>query len=246
MPSSVNAPGVITLTEPPAPVPAVVLTICPPLVTVICGAVTVTDPALPLAVDIAEAMIPLPGAVKLSGPSAVTCTVPPLPGPAVELAICAPPWTVRLSAPTVTEPPGPECRPVAEAAIWLGAIPMPSSARAPGVITVTEPPAPVPAVVLAICPPLVTVTWGAPTVTEPALPLAVDVARAMMPVSGSLKLRGPCPVTCTAPPLPDPAVLDVTWAPPDTAIAPPAINTTSPAGPLDPGPAEAVIPLAPF
>ena len=35
-------------------------------------------------------------------------------------------------------------------------------------------------------------------------------------------------------------------APPDSAIAPPAVNMISPAGPLDPGSAEAVIPLAPL
>ena len=49
----------------------------------------------------------------------VTSTSPPLPGPAVELAICAPPSTVRLLALTVTEPPDPEFGPVAEAAIWV-------------------------------------------------------------------------------------------------------------------------------
>ena len=36
------------MTEPPAPVPAVVLAIYAPLVTVICCAVTITEPALPL------------------------------------------------------------------------------------------------------------------------------------------------------------------------------------------------------
>ena len=39
---------------------------------VICGAATITDPALPLAVEVAEAMIPLPGSLKLNGPCAVT------------------------------------------------------------------------------------------------------------------------------------------------------------------------------
>jgi hypothetical protein len=54
---------------------------------------------------------------KLTPLATVTSTSPPLPGPAVELAICAPPWTLRLLAVTVTEPPGPEFVAVAEAAI---------------------------------------------------------------------------------------------------------------------------------
>src|SRR6266566_1829837 len=105
----------------------------------------------------------------------MTLTSPPLPGPAVELAIRAPPSTVRLLAATITEPPGPDCGPVAEAAIWVSGTPAPSSTSAPGVVTLTEPPAPAPAVVLAISAPLVTVICGAVTVTDPALPLAVDV-----------------------------------------------------------------------
>ena len=111
------------MTEPPAPVPAVVLAISDPVVIVICGALTVTEPALPLALEFANAMIPLPGSLKLSGPCAVTCTVPPLPGPAVALAICAPPSTLSELASTVTAPPGPDCGPIAEAAIWVPAMP---------------------------------------------------------------------------------------------------------------------------
>jgi len=65
-----------------------VLAICPPLVTVICGAVTVTNPALPL--EAAEAVIPVPGSLKISDPCAVTCTLPPLPAPAVLEVINAP------------------------------------------------------------------------------------------------------------------------------------------------------------
>ena len=70
---------------------------------------------------------------------------------------------------------------------------------------------------------------GAYTITDPALPLAVGVAEAMIPLPGSVKVSGPCAVTCTLPPLPAPAVLEVACAPLDSAIAPPAINTTSPA-----------------
>ena len=92
--------------------------------------------------DPAGAAGPLPD--NVTPLATVTPMSPPLPGPAVELAICAPPSTVRVLALTVTEPPGPDCRPVAEAAIWVLASPMPSSTSAPGVVTVTEPPAPGP------------------------------------------------------------------------------------------------------
>src|SRR5271166_911007 len=171
---------------------------------------------------------------------------PPLPGPAVEPAICAPPAIVRLSAPTITEPPGPDCNPVAEAAIWVLATPAPSSTSEPGVVTMTEPPAPVPAVVLAISAPEAIVIRGASTVTDPALPLAVEVAEAIIPLAGSVKLSGPCAVTSMVPPFPAPAVLELTCAPPESASAPPAVSVTSPAPPLDPGWAEAVIPLTLF
>jgi len=84
---------------------------------------------------------------KVTPLATVTSTSPPLPGPAVVLAICAPPATFKLLAATVTEPPGPDCGPIAEAAIWVLATPAPSSTSIPGVVTMTEPPAPVPAVV---------------------------------------------------------------------------------------------------
>jgi len=58
-----------TITEPPAPVPAVVLAISEPPLIVICGALTVTVPALPLAVEVAEAIIPLPEPTRFSGSS---------------------------------------------------------------------------------------------------------------------------------------------------------------------------------
>src|SRR5262249_37407743 len=130
----------------------------------------------------------------------VTAMSPPLPRPAVELAICAPPATLRLSAAIVTGPPGPDSGPVAEAAISVFAMPVPSSTSAPGVMTLIEPPAPVPAVVLAISAPVVTAICGAATVTDPALPLAVEVAEAIIPLPGSLRVSGSCAVTCTVPP----------------------------------------------
>ena len=64
-------------------VPAVVLPICAPEVIAICGAATVTDPALPVAVDDAKANMPVPGRLSANGPCAWTVTVPPLPLPAV-------------------------------------------------------------------------------------------------------------------------------------------------------------------
>ena len=88
------------------------------------------------------------------------------------LAICAPPATLRPPAATVIEPPAPDSGPFAEAAIWVPATPKPSSTSAPGVITPTEPPPPVPAVVLEISAPVLSIICGAFTVTDPALPLA--------------------------------------------------------------------------
>ena len=153
----------------------------------------VIDPASPLPVE--RAVICGPRSGSTISEATVTLTSPPLPGPAVELAICAPPPMVRTLAATVTEPPGPDCGPVAEAAIWVLVTPAPSSASAPGVVTLTEPPAPVPAVVLAISAPEVIVICGALTATDPASPRAAEVAEAMIPLPGSVKLSSPPAVT---------------------------------------------------
>jgi hypothetical protein len=118
---------------------------------------------------------------------------------------------------------------VAEAAIFVLGSPAPLRISAPGVVTLTDPPAPVPAVVLAISAPDISAIRGAPTDTDPALPPAVPVAEAMIPVPGSVSVNGPWAVTWTVPPLPTPAVLEVNSAPPDSVSAPPAINVTSPA-----------------
>ena len=73
----------------------------------------------------------------------VTAISPALPGPKVVLAMRAPPSIANASATIVTEPPGPDCAPVAEAAISvLPAMPAPSSTNIPGVVTKTEPPTP--------------------------------------------------------------------------------------------------------
>ena len=84
-------------------------------------ATNITSPAAPVEPASAEAVIPLapPGPVpdNVALFATVTATSPPLPGPAVVAAIRAPPAMVRALAATVTEPPGPDCGPVAEAAI---------------------------------------------------------------------------------------------------------------------------------
>ena len=170
-----------------------------------------------------------------------TSTSPPPPGPAVELAICAPPLTVRLPAVTVTGPPIPDCEPVAEAAIWVGAMPIPSSTSAPGVVTVTAPPDPVPAVVLAISAPDPIVICGAVTATDPALPV--------VPGWVSVAIRAPDPpidkrpttLTATLPALPvlagkledgPNALLEI--SPPLTIKRAPASTVTTPALPVLP------------
>jgi hypothetical protein len=66
---------------------------------------TVTEPASPLAVDIA--VICGPGSGSTMSETTAISTLPPLPGAAVELAICAPPSTVRPLAATVTSHPTP-------------------------------------------------------------------------------------------------------------------------------------------
>jgi hypothetical protein len=63
------------------------------------------------------------------------------------------------------------------------------------VVTSTDPPAPVPATVLAISAPVVILIWGADTTTDPAFPLAAEVAEKTIPLRD---IR----VTCGA--LPDP------------------------------------------
>src|SRR6266478_1441687 len=77
---------------------------------------TVIDPASPLPVE--RAVICGPGSGSRMSEATAILTSPPEPGPAVELAIRAPPWMVRAPAATVTEPPDPDRGPVAEAAIW--------------------------------------------------------------------------------------------------------------------------------
>src|SRR5512135_3345929 len=152
MPSSDKNPGVVTTTEPPAPVPAVELAICAPAVTEICEADAATDPASPLAVSAASAMIPVPTPLKASGPCALTPTVPPLPAPNVADEICAPPDMVsappaaRVISPALPIEPG-----VAEA---VTAVPEPDSVASPAIARLTSPPLPRPPVLVEIPPPL--------------------------------------------------------------------------------------------
>jgi hypothetical protein len=44
---------------------------------------------------------------------------------------------------------------------------------------------------------------GKPCPDVPALPLAIEVAKATIPVPGSLNVSGPCTVKSTVPPLPE-------------------------------------------
>ena len=84
----------------------------------------------------------------------------------------APPSIANASAMIVTEPPGPDCGPGRRSRDFgIAGEPAPSSTSIPGVVTVTEPPIPVPAVVLAISAPEAIVICGAVATTEPALPL---------------------------------------------------------------------------
>src|SRR6266446_6192879 len=151
---------------------------------------TVIEPASPPPVDLAVICGPASGSTISE--ATVMLTSPPLPGPAVELAISAPPFTVRLLALTLTEPPAPDCGPIAEAAIWVLATPEPSSTSAPGVVTVTEPPAPVPAVVLMICPPLARAICPAFTLIDPASPIEPELV--------SVPIRDPDPLSDRRPP----------------------------------------------
>src|SRR5947209_9702373 len=108
-------------------------------------ATNITSPAAPVEPASAEAVIPLapPGPVpdNVALFATVTATSPPLPGPAVVAAIRAPPAMVRALAATVTEPPGPDCGPVAEAAIGVLDTPAPSCITPAGSVTPTAPPA---------------------------------------------------------------------------------------------------------
>jgi hypothetical protein len=184
----------VTCTVPPLPVPAVFEVALAPAESAIAPpAVNTTSPAWPVEPGWAEAVTPLaplgPTPDNVTPLAMVTAMSPPLPGPAVVLAICAPPEIVKLLGARVTDPAGPDCGPVAEAKTPVLATAWPSSSIAPGVVTVTDPPAPVPAVVLPMPAPVVTVICGAVTATDPALPLAV--AEAMIPVLVPLRLKGP-------------------------------------------------------
>jgi hypothetical protein len=121
---------------------------------------------------------------KVTPFATVTAISPSLPRPAVVLAICAPPVTVRLPASSVTEPPDPDLGPVADAAIWVLATPRPSSKSAPGVVTLTDPPAPDPRVFVEIEPPLSISKVPAVTKTLPAFPVLPTSAWELIPLGG--------------------------------------------------------------
>ena len=101
-------------------------------------------------------------------PSATaTAMSPPLPGPAVELAICAPPFDGQGVGCDGHRAARLGLRPGRRGGDLGLAPPAPSSSSAPGVVTLTDPPAPVPAVALTISAPEAIVICGAVTVTDP-------------------------------------------------------------------------------
>ena len=106
----------------------------------------------------------------------VSAMLPPWPGPSVALLICAPPWTSTEPALMPTAPALPDCGPRAAAAISVKPWPPPSSTSAPGVLTCTKPPAPVPYVLLLMNPRFSTATLPALTRTAPAEPAALSSA----------------------------------------------------------------------
>ena len=192
---------------------------------------TMIEPASPLPVD--RAAICGPGSGNTISEATMISTSPPLPGPAVELAICAPPSMAKPPAlPSPSRPGQIAARsPKRRSRCWIaGAVEDQRAGRRH-----------------------IDRAAGASARRRardlrarrdrdlrrrdryrPAFPLAVGVAEATISVPGPLKVSGPSEVTCTVPPLPAPVVLDAASAPPDSAIAPPAISVTSPAGPLDP------------
>jgi hypothetical protein len=108
-PSTTNRPAVVTVTGPPRAVPAIVLAICAPATIVISGALTVTEPALPLAKAPAEALIAVPGSVSVKVPCEITRTIPPGPLRVLPALISPPLLSVVLPAmATFSAPPAPD------------------------------------------------------------------------------------------------------------------------------------------
>src|SRR3984893_5097547 len=140
--------------------------------------------------------------------------------------ICAPLFINRRAAETVIDPASP--LPV-DCAVICG--PGPGSTMSEATITLTSPPVPGPAVVLAICAPPPTVRELALTATDPALPLTLEVAEATIPVPDPVRVSGPCALTSTAPPLPDP-IASLEMAPRLTMTKDPAATVIVPAFPL--------------
>ena len=142
-----------------------------------------------------------------------------------------------LPALTVTVPALPDCGPSAEAPISVKPPPVapPSSSSAPGVATSTEPPAPVPRVLLSMKPPSSTDTLPALTRTEPAEPVSPTAASLLTPLR---KLPSPVASMSSVPPtvsaispaLPEPK-LSVLIEPPRTRLSVPASTVIDPALP---------------
>src|SRR5262249_43071066 len=149
---------------------------------------------------------------------------------------------------TVTGPPGPDCGPVAEAAIWVLPTPRPSSKSVPGVVTLTDPPAPNPLAFVEIEPPLPITKLPAVTDTRPAFPVLPSLAWELMPVGkfGSARVppidSPPAPPTVPLPPLPAPAARPEIW-PLLTIDRLPALTVTLPALPALSGSAPDEMPV---
>jgi hypothetical protein len=208
-----------------------VLAISPPVVIVICGAATITDPALPLAVEVAKAMIPLPGSLNVSGPCAVTCTVPPLPAPVVAEVMSAPPLrTASPTSATATVPAAPD------PSVFVEIAPPSAIERVPALI-LTSPAFPLlPRVDLDEMP--VKRVWDIPSIvtapatltkTLPAFPEPIFWVSVV--IAPSLPITKAPAVTETLPAFPAPNVL--LWIAPLSAIDKvSAVTVTVPAFPL--------------
>src|SRR6516225_4003819 len=133
------------MTEPPAPVPAVVLTICAPEAIVIRGAVTATNPALPVVPGSVLVAICDPGPLIERRPVTLTVTLPAFPvlagnwpeGPSAVLEIVPPSTSDKFVDWMVTSPAFPVLP-----ALASDAITPPARSSMFGALTLTDPPAP--------------------------------------------------------------------------------------------------------
>src|SRR5208282_5239591 len=126
-------------------------------------------------------------------------------------------------------------------------VPVSLSASGPCDRIVTKPPSPLPSVPELICaPPANDMAPPAISRISPAPPREFEPGEpvpALITVLESDRVILPAAVNSISPPLPDPTVLLRIFAPPSSTISPPALNRTSPAAPVDPSAADALIEL---